>query len=257
MTNIAITMEMQKFVLVFFRAAAVLFMIPLFSSRSVSAIFKGGLSLMIAYLLHDLVKMNFVTQQDSFVLFILCAKEVFIGVTIGFIVRLVFISASMSGEIISLQAGLSFARFMDPASEQQVSLVEQIKSLIALMIFFVLDAHHMLIKGISYSLQELPVGAASLNPSLAGYLIHATGSVFGSAFRIGAPVIVTLFLVELSFGVLSRMIPQANVFVDAIPVKVLVTVLMLGLSLGYIVPNIGALFEGLETDFIRVIRMMG
>jgi len=257
MTNVAITFEMQNFLLVFFRVAAMLFMIPLFASRSVSAIFKGGLALMITYLLYDLAKTNVVARPDSFVLFILCAKEIFIGATIGFIVRLVFVSASMSGEIISLQAGLSFARFMDPYSMSQVSVLEQIKNLIALLIFFVIDAHHMLIRGIAYSLREVPVGAVSLNSSLAGYLVTATGNIFGAAFRIGAPIIVTLFLVELAFGVLSRMIPQANVFVDAIPVKILITVLMLGLSLGYIVPSISALFRGLETDLIRAIRMMG
>jgi flagellar biosynthetic protein FliR len=257
MTDIAITFEVQRFLLVFFRVAAMLFMIPLFTTKSVSAIFKGGLSLMIAYLLYDLVKADAVVRHDSFLLFVLCAKEIFMGATIGFIVRLVFISASMSAELISLQAGLSFARFMDPFSQQQVSVLEQIKNLITLLVFFVIDAHHMLIKGIAYSLKELPVGGASLNGSLAGFLVSATGSIFGAAFRIGAPIIVTLFLVELAFGMLSRMIPQANVFVDAIPVKILITVLMLGMSLGYVVPNISALFRGLETDIIRVIRMMG
>lgn len=257
MTNIAITFEIQKFLLVFFRVAAVIFMIPLFSSRMISGILKGGISLLIAYLLFDLVKAGFSVQQDSFMLFMLSCKEIFIGAVIGFVVRLVFLSASMSAEIISLQSGLSFARFMDPTTMSQVSILEQIKNLIAILVFFVMDAHHMLIKGIAYSLSQLPIGTASLNSSLAGYLVTATGSIFGAAFRIGAPIIVTLFLVELSFGVLSRMIPQANIFVDAIPVKILITVLMLGLSLGYIVPNIAGLFKGLEYDFVRMIRMMG
>ncbi|MHB8111451.1 MAG: flagellar biosynthetic protein FliR [Syntrophorhabdaceae bacterium] len=257
MTNIAITFEVQKFLLVFFRVAAVIFMIPLFSSRMISAIFKGGISLLITYLLFDLVKTSFPVGQDPFMLFILSIKEIFIGAVIGFMVRLVFMSASMSAEIISLQSGLSFARFMDPTTMSQVSILEQIKNLIAILIFFVMDAHHMLIKGIAYSLEQLPIGSASLNSSLAGYLVTATGSIFGAAFRIGAPIIITLFLVELSFGILSRMIPQANVFVDAIPVKILITVLMLGMSLGYIVPNIENLFKGLEYDFVRIIRMMG
>ncbi len=257
MTDIAITFEIQKFLLVFFRVGSVIFMIPIFSSRAISAIFKGGLSLLIAYLLFDIVKMNVTAQQDPYILLILCIKEIFIGATIGFIVRLVFNSASMSAEIISLQSGLSFARFMDPVSQSQVSIIEQIKNLIAILIFFVIDAHHMLIQGIAYSLDVLPVGSASLNPSLAGYLIKATAGLFGAAFRIGAPIIVTLFLVELSFGIMSRMIPQANVFVDAIPAKILITVLMLGMSLGYIVPSIASLFKGLESDFVRIIRMMG
>ena len=257
MENLAITFEIQKFLLVFFRVAAVIFMVPVFSARMVSGIFKGGLSLLIAYLLFDVITVNFTAQQDPFVLLALCVKEVFIGAVIGFVVRLAFNAASMSGEIISLQSGLSFARVMDPASQQQVSMIEQIKSLIAVLIFFVIDAHHMLIQGIAYSLTTLPIGSASLNAPLAGYLIKATAGLFGAAVRIGAPVIVTLFLVELSFGIMSRMSPQANVFVDALPAKILITVLMLGMSLGYIVPSSAALFKGLETDFVRMIRMMG
>ncbi len=257
MIGIAITFEVQKFLLVFFRVAAVIFMVPIFSSRTVSAIFKGGLSLLIAYLLFDLVATSFTVQQEPFILLILCVKEILIGAAIGFIVRLAFNSASMSAEIISLQSGLSFARFIDPVSQTQVSIIEQIKNLIAVLIFFVIDAHHMLIQGIAYSLNALPVGSAALNSPLAGYLIKATAGLFGAAFRIGAPIIVTLFLVELSFGIMSRMIPQANVFVDAIPAKILIAVLMLGISLGYIVPSIATLFKGLETDLVRVIRMMG
>lgn len=255
--SIAINIEVQQFMLVFFRVAAVLFMIPLFSSRFVSAMFKGGLALLIAFLLYELVKTNVVMRTDPYSLFLLAGKEVFVGAVIGFIVRLIFICASISGEIISFQSGFSFARFMDPYSMTQVSILEQVKNIIALIMFFVVDAHHMLIKGVAYSFSELPVGAASLNSSLAGHMVATTGKIFTSAFRIGAPIIVTLFLVELSFGMLSRMIPQANVFVDGIPMKILIAISMLGLSLGYIVPNIGGLFRGLETDFIRVIRMMG
>lgn len=255
--NVAIDIEAQKFILVFFRVAAVLFMVPLFSARFVSGLFKGGLALLIAFLLYELVKTNIVLEQDTFSLFLLSGKEVFVGAVIGFIIRLIFICASISGEIISFQSGFSFARFMDPYSMTQVSILEQVKNIIALIMFFVVDAHHMLIKGVAYSFSQLPVGAVTLNSSIAGYLVTATGKIFAAAFRIGAPIIVTLFLVELSFGMLSRMIPQANVFVDGIPVKILIAVTMLGLSLGYIVPNIGGLFKGLETDFIRVIRMMG
>lgn len=255
--NIAIDIEAQRFMLVFFRVTAVLWMIPLFSSRTVSVTFKGGLSLLIAYLLYDSFGSDLPVQSDPFLLLILSLKEVFVGAVIGFITRIVFVSASISGDIISLQAGLSFARFMDPFSMTQVSVLEQIKNLIAMLVFFAIDAHHMLIKGIAYSLQELPVGAVSLNSSLAGHMVTATGKIFASAFRIGAPMIVTIFLVDLAFGMLSRMIPQANVFVDGIPVKILVAVSILGLSMGYIVPSISGLFRGLETDFIRVIRMMG
>ena len=253
-----IGIEAQKFMLVFFRIVSVLWFIPLLSSRFVSAIFKASLSLLIAFLLFSSVNIavSLDVLSDPFSFLLLTLREVFIGVTIGFIAKIIFSSISVAGDIMSLQAGFSFARFMDPFTMTQVSVLEQVKNLLAIMIFFAIDAHYIVFLALSASFTELPIGAAALREPLLHYVINATARVFSLGFKIGAPIIVTLFLVELAFGMLSRMIPQVNIFIEGVPIKILITTIMLIVSLAVTVPVIAGLFKGMDNDFIRVFRLM-
>lgn len=253
-----IGIDAQKFMLVFFRVAAVLWVIPILRSYFVSSIFKIGVSLLVAFLLFGSVTVNVQAESltDPYAFLIMTLREVFIGLTIGFIARIVFASIGVAGNIMSLQAGFSFAQFMDPFTMNQVSVLEQIKSLLAIMLFFAIDAHHSIFRSLSISFTELPIGIASLREPLLRYIIASTAKIFSLGFKIGAPVIVTLFLVELAFGMLSRLIPQINIFIEGVPIKILIAIVMLSISLSVTVPVITGLFRSMDNDFIRVFRLM-
>lgn len=256
MINIGI--EAQKFILVFFRIVSVLWFVPLLSSRYVSSIFKAGLSLLVAFLLFQSVNVSVPADvfSNPYSFLIMTLREIFIGATIGFVVKIIFSSVSVAGDIMSLQTGFSMARLMDPFTMTQVSILEQIKNLLAIMIFFAIDAHYIVFQAISESFADLPIGTATFREPLVRYIINATARVFSLGFKIGAPVIVTLFLVELAFGMLSRMIPQVNIFVEGVPIKILIATMMLAVSLGVTAPVIANLFRGLDGEFLRVIRLM-
>jgi len=251
-----IGIEAQKFMLVFFRVVSMLWMIPLLSSRYVSVTFKAGVSLLIAFLLYGTVDVAVDVLGDPFAFLLIIAKEAFIGITIGFVVKVVFSSITVAGDVMSLQTGFAFARLMDPFTMTQVSVLEQVKYLLAVMIFFAIDAHYIVFKAISTSFRELPVGSAALREPLVHYVVSATAKVFSVGLKIGAPVIVTLFLAELAFGMLSRMIPQVNIFIEGVPVKILIGISMLTLSLGFIAPCMASLFKGMDGDVLRILRLM-
>ncbi len=253
-----IGLEAQKFMLVFFRVIAVLWLVPLLSAQYVSVLFKAGLSLIVAFLLYGnaTIVVPASTFGDPYAFLLVVAREVFIGISISFIVRIIFVSVTTAGDIISIQTGFSFARFMDPFTMNQVSILEQIKNLLAIMVFFAVDAHYTVFRALAASFRELPIGSASFKEPVFQFLVNSTAKVFSLGFKIGAPVIVTLFLVELAFGVLSRMIPQVNIFVEGVPVKILIAVTVLTFSLGIMASVIGGLFRGMEHDFLRIMRSM-
>ena len=251
-----IGIEAQKFMLVFFRVVSMLWMIPLLSTRYVSVTFKAGVSLLIAFLLYGTVDVAANVLGDPFAFLLIIAKEAFIGITIGFVVKVVFSSITVAGDVMSLQTGFAFARLMDPFTMTQVSVLEQVKYLLAVMIFFAIDAHYIVFKAISTSFRELPVGSAALKEPLFHYVVSATAKIFSVGLKIGAPVIVTLFLAELAFGILSRMIPQVNIFIEGVPVKILIGISMLTLSLGFIAPCMASLFKGMDGDVLRILRLM-
>ena len=248
--------DVQRFILIFTRVAAVLWLIPLFSSKAVSVPFKAGFSLLVAYLLYDSVGVGQFFGNDPFLLLLLVFKEMFIGLAIGFFVQLLFMAMNVAGEVIAIQSSFSFARFMDPMTMTNVTVIEQFKNLLAMMIFLAIDAHHILIHAMAASFNGVPIGALTIQPSFYQYLISTAGRVLVVGFKIGAPVIVTLFLVELALGLLSRMIPQINIFIEGIPIKILVTFMMLSLSLGVIVPGVVGMFRDMDGGILKLFRVM-
>jgi flagellar biosynthesis protein FliR len=252
---IDIDLEAQKFILIFFRVLSVLWLLPLFQTRSLSMAYKAGLSLLIAFLLLGPISIpDF--QNDPYLLLLGIAKEVLIGLSIGFVVRVVFAMVSAAGEIISFQAGLSFARTMDPTQAMQVTVLDQFKGLLATMIFLGIDGHHIMLRSLSASLGQIPPGAAVIRPGLFQYLINSTGGIFAAGLKICAPVVVTLFLVELALGLIARMIPQVNVFIEGASLKILIALGMLAVSLNLIVPVIGVLFRNTDGEILKIMRLL-
>ncbi len=250
-----IGLETQKFVLVFVRVLSMIWLLPLFDSRIIAAGYKMGLSLIIAFLLFQTIAGPAVAG-DSYLLLLGIAKEVLIGMSMGFFVRVLFAMVTAAGELVSLQSGLSFARAMDPAMMASVTVLEQFKSLLAIMIFLVIDGHHVLLKGLSVSLREIPLGAVAPRPALFQYMVSCTAKLFAASLKICAPVVVTLFLVDLALGILARMIPQVNVFVEGASMKILITLGLLAVALNLIVPVIAGLFKGMDGEMLKIMRCL-
>lgn len=245
-----------KFIVIFFRIVSIFWLLPIFSLKSVPIPYKIGFSLSITILLFDAVTINTVLYDNPYLMAMYIVKEIFIGLTISYFVRTLFTVVYVAGEVAAIQTGFSFARVMDPFNMTQSSVLEQFMNLLAIMVFFAVDAHHVLLRGILSSFKELPVGTLVLNKSLFNQIIEFTAKIFSVGFKIGAPIVVTLFVVEIALGLLSRLIPQINVFIEGMPIKILITMLIIGFSLGAIVPSIATVFRGMDRDILRIIKNM-
>jgi flagellar biosynthesis protein FliR len=133
-------------------------------------------------------------------------------------------------------------------------VIEQFQSLLATMIFLSIDGHHAVLKGLAVSLKEVPPGSIVVRPALFQYMVDATGRLFSASLKICAPVVVTLFLVDIGLGILARMIPQVNVFIEGASMKILIALTVFALSLNLIVPVIGGLFRGMDTEILKILR---
>lgn len=243
--------------LIFVRVASVFWLIPLFTVRNVSVYFKAAFSLVVTFVLMEVVPPPAISMDDPYILLLAIAKEALLGMTIGFSIRILFTAVQAAGEMVSIQTGFSFARVMDPFSGTQQGILDQFQYLLALMVFFSVDGHHLIVRGLSDSYKQLPLGTPVVSKGLIDYIITSTGSIFSLGLKIGAPVIVALLLVELSLGLLSRMMPQMNIFVEGLPVKIFVGLSILSFSLSFIVPTLVGLFSGIQTEFVRILRFMG
>ena len=250
---VAIGYEVEKFILVFFRILSMLWVLPLFDSRSISVGYKAGLSLIIAFLLYSSISPPDI-QGDAYLLLLAIGKEVFVGLSIGFVVRLLFAMAVAAGGVVSMQSGLSFARAMDPTLGASATVIEQFQSLLTTMIFLGIDGHHAVLKGLAVSLREVPPGSVTVRPALFQHMVSSTGGIFAASLKICAPVIVTLFLVDLALGILARLIPQVNVFIEGASIKILLALTVLAVSLNLMVPVIGGVLRSMDGEILKILK---
>lgn len=249
-------LKIPGYFLIFVRVASIFWLIPLFTVRNVSIYFKAAFSLVVTFVLVGVVPPPAIAADDPYLLLLAIGKEALLGMTIGFSIRILFTAVQAAGEMVSIQTGFSFARIMDPFSESQTSVVSQFQYLLALMIFFAVDGHHLIIRGLCESYRQLPLATPGISKGLIEYIVTSTSKIFSIGLKIGAPVVVALFLVELSLGLLSRMMPQMNIFVEGLPIKIFIGFSILSFSLSFIIPTLVDLFSGIQTEFSRILRLM-
>jgi flagellar biosynthetic protein FliR len=175
------------------------------------------------------------------------AQQILIGVTIGFVLRMVFAAFELAGEMVGQLMGLGFASLVDPQNGVQVPAVGQLYILLATLMFLALQGHLLWIEALAESFRLLPIAATGVTAdglwSLAGFI----GAVFGWAVRLALPVVAALLVVNLAFGVLSRTSPQLNVFSVGFPTALLIGLALLLVTMPSLLLKVGPLTgDGLE-----------
>lgn len=171
------------------------------------------------------------------------AREMTIGVAMGFAMRIVFAAMIMAGEQIGFQMGLGFAVFYDPQNTSQTPVIAQYFSLLTTLMFLSINGHLMLISTLAKSFQAMPVSAIALpdnswlNLALFGSKIFSTGLLFA------LPVTIALLITNLALGVLTKAAPQLNLFAIGFPITLTAGFAVISLSLNYFSPPMLRLFE--------------
>jgi flagellar biosynthetic protein FliR len=170
--------------------------------------------------------------------------EIAVGLLIGLAVRMVVGALQTAGAIIAQQLGLSFAMSVDPAMGGQQAAIGNLLTLLGITLIFAADLHHIAIAAIRDSYILLPPAGIPPTGDAAMLAVRATGQGFALAVQISAPFIVFAILFNLGLGVLSRLMPQLQVFFLAMPATILIGMLILLASLsvmmGVFVEDLGA-----------------
>ncbi|MBL7479035.1 flagellar biosynthetic protein FliR [Legionella bononiensis] len=179
----------------------------------------------------------FVPEQLSFLHFnglylVYILQELFLGMLMGFVLQLVFQVFVLGGQIISMQAGLGFAIMVDPASKASVPLISQFYLMMMTLIFLSLNGHLALLDALLESFRMIPIGQVPQDNAMVWNVILFSGWMFKEAVLISIPAILSLLIVSLSFGIMTRVAPQLNIFSLGFPITLLMgfVVIKIGLS---------------------------
>ena len=159
------------------------------------------------------------------------AREVLIGLAIGFVVQLVFDAIALGGQVISMTMGLGFAVFIDRQNGVNIPVLGQFFMMLGMLVFLSLDGHLAVIELLAESFRLLPLTGSGLSQNALGSLLQWSSQVFVVAAKIALPAVTALLIVNLSFGVMSRAAPTLNLFAIGFPVAMLLGFTVIFLSM--------------------------
>lgn len=249
--------QLQLFFLVFIRLGAIVAFLPVFNSKTIPILFKIGLTFAISFIIFPMLKLPLIEDSINPIGFGLSiAAEVILGIMIGFIIKIMLAGFQMAGQLAGYQMGMALANVMDPSTSEQVPLLAQFNNLLALMVLLAVNAHHYFIRVIVESFTLLQPLGMNLHNAVFRDLIYLAGNIFVIAIKVGAPVVVALLLVSVAFGLVARTVPQMNVFIVAMPLKIAVGILFVGLSLPFIVEYMGHLYTEGVSQIMELIKAL-
>ena len=217
------------FMAIFTRLSGLLMSAPLFKTYPIPTQIKIWLAAFIAFILFPVVQYNtsFVTPNSVPALTLILFKEFLIGYVIGFCANLLFIGIELGVNTFTIQMGLSADQALNPASGGNSPVITQAFTFLASMLFIGLGAHQWLFSAIYNSFKSMPIGyTLTLAPWLVEQVIIATGQIFSVGLGIALPIFGILFITDVLLGFTSKMMPQMNIFMVSLPLKIYLGLLL-------------------------------
>jgi len=156
-------------------------------------------------------------------------EQLVIGASLGFITRLLFAAVESAGSLIDLTGGFSMAMAYDPMTSNTNSVIGKFYSLLATTLIFASGAHLVIIGGFMRTFTVLPLDSTISMANLGSTLTQGMTNMFIAALQIAGPLVAVLFLSDVALGLLSRVSPQLNIFQISFPLKIGLTLGLLGL----------------------------
>jgi flagellar biosynthesis protein FliR len=232
------------FVLIFFRIAGLMLFAPLFGSARIPRRFKVLIALVLTLpMISKGLPASIPFPQSVGLMTLGLGGELVFGMTMGMVVSFVFIAAQWAGEMVGQQIGFNISEVLDPQYGGGGSLVGDLYFMITTVAFLTIGGHLQLVMGIYESFTTCPPLSAYFSPSLLDFLLQYWKAATALALRMAAPMFVTMMIVDVSMGCISKTMPQLNVMSAGMAIRGLVGTLVLALSIASVGQVLGGSLE--------------
>src|SRR5690606_5611667 len=157
----------------------------------------------------------------------LSVKEIFVGVSLGYLARMFFFAVSIAGQIMATSIGLASAQLYNPQMGSQTTSVEELKVILASMFYLGIQGHHLFISGLAESFNFPPLGRLARSFGGLEQMGVLVQQVMEIGVKISAPVLISILFVNIAMAVIGRAVPQINVLITSLPVNILVGLFIL------------------------------
>ena len=222
------------------RVAALVGTAPVISAATVPMTVKLGLSLAITLLIAPFNANAPILQPLSADMLIITLNQVLIGVAMGLILQIVFAMFVVGGQVVAYQMGLGFSQMVDPQSGTQVPVISQFYIITITLLFFALNGHLAVFESLIESFKLLPISQQGVQQAGFWVIIEWSKQMFLGGVSIALPAIASVFMVNFTFGLVTRSAPQFNIFSIGFPITIVTGFLIIYVTATTIYPHFSA-----------------
>jgi flagellar biosynthetic protein FliR len=226
--------DLLGFFLVLGRISPLFLLAPLFSSKSIPGRVRGIIAVALAIGMTPVVGHDVKVTNDVWGLAGLMGKEILVGAAFAYTLAALFAALEVAGSFLDTLIGFSFGGLVDPITGNQSAVLARMYSLIGVLIFIAIGGDTWVIQGLARTYEVIGIDEMPDIDVMVAGAGHAFAAVFLAAIQVAGPIILALILTDAAFGVVSRVVPQLNVFAVGFPAKVTVGLLLMGVTLPFV-----------------------
>jgi len=240
-TEAEISQWLAGFMWPLLRIGAMLMASPIFNTRQIPVRFRMLLAVLITLLVQPVLPPVPVISVFSTDALLIASQQIIIGVALGFLMQMAFQALIFGGQVMAYSMGLGFANMVDPTNGVQVPVVAQFWLILAMLAFVMMNGHLVLISAIVDTFTVLPVAADGLTRAGIWELLSWASRMFAAGLLMAMPVIISLLLINIGMGVVSRAAPQLNIFAIGFPITLLMGFVLIWMTLPQVMNSFGRL----------------
>lgn len=245
--------QYEIFLIVIVRISGIYIFSPFFSSQNVPSSMKIGLTFTLGLILTLALPQGIIISDQSMVLLIV--REFMVGLIIGFIAYAFMTSFYVLGQLVDMKIGFGMANVFDPQNKVQVPLMGNVYYILAFLFLLMLNGHHIIIQAIIDSYKFIPIGTFIYNEDVLSIIVNSVVQSFNIGFRLSLPILAIVFLTDVLLGIMVKAIPQMNVFVVGMPLKVFIGLIVIMLTMPIFYGSVSGIFDLIVNDIYHLLKL--
>ncbi|MCE1249051.1 MAG: flagellar biosynthetic protein FliR [Firmicutes bacterium] len=243
------------FLLILARVSGIFIASPIFESKTVPMRYKIGFSIIVALILFPVVAPVEQLPKTLPHLAFLCAGQALFGFFLGTCTAFVFAAIQVAGALMDTQIGFAMATLLDPSNRSPLTLLSYWFNWVALILFFAINGHHWLLLGIINSFKVIPVDQFVLTANFIEYMIRLFSNILPVAFHISIPMLISLLLLDIVMGFITKIAPALNIMIVGYPFKIGMGLIFLVSYFPFLIQIFIRYFDHLQKPLLQMFYM--
>ena len=245
-------------ILILFRVGGLVISSPIFGRVNVPSRVKIGLVAAVSFLFFTVFPQRTVMQFSTLSGFLIVgAGELLLGIALAYVTNIFFTLTFTAGQLIDMQIGFGIVNVYDVQNNTQIPMVGNILNLILLIVFFIANGHQQLVAIVYLTIEKMPIGTLVFSPGIGLAVLEVFARAFLLGVMVALPVLASGLTLEVILGVVMRMVPQIHMFVVGVPMKMIIGMLVLTVTLPLFANFSGTIFSEMFSGIEKVFAAFG